>query len=99
MACATDGEAIGSEPRHGHSCASEHHCGRGSARALVVGFIAVMCGFSVAVVLALLAVLVAALLHVDAVGIFTIGGSTFGACLTLELGLVGLYAAFRRNVL
>ncbi len=90
----TGTETSGSTPGNAHSCAD----GQASTRALVVGFIVVVCGLAVAGVLAFLAGLVAALLRVDAVGIFTTCGSTFGGSLTLEIGLAGLYAAFRRRV-
>jgi len=92
---ATGGEASGSTAGGGPSCAGRPD----STRALVIGLIVVACGLAAAIVVAALAALIAALLHVGPVGVFTIGGSTFAACLTLEIGLAGLYAAFRQRAL
>jgi hypothetical protein len=90
---ATSDETSGSTAGEGPSCAGRPD----STRALVVGLIVVACGLATAIVVAVLAALIAALLHVDPVGVFTVGGSTFAACLTLEIGLAGLYAAFRHR--
>jgi hypothetical protein len=87
---ATGDETSGSTAGEGRSGAGRPD----NTRALVVGLIVVACGLTAAIVVSALAALIAALLHVGPVGVFTIGGSTFAACLTLEIGLAGLYAAF-----
>jgi hypothetical protein len=93
----TSGEKAATPVHQAVACDGGHGSSAVNTRALVIGFMAAVCGVTVAAVLALLAALVAALLHVEAVGIFTISGSTFGGSLTVEIGLAGLYAVLRRR--
>ncbi|MEU7908477.1 hypothetical protein [Actinoplanes sp. NPDC049118] len=62
---------------------------------LVIGIIVTLCGIAVAVLMAAIAALSVAVLRGTALEILTVGGATFGACLTLELAAAGLYAALR----
>nr|WP_221382752.1 hypothetical protein [Actinoplanes polyasparticus] len=66
-----------------------------TTRTLVVGCLVVAGGLAFAALLAAVAALIAALLQANPIGILTISGSTLAACLMLEIGLAGLYAALR----
>jgi len=64
-------------------------------RALVWWLIAALCGLAVAALIAGIAALITVVLHGDAMQVLTVGGATFGTCLTLEIALAALYLAGR----
>ncbi|WP_431728073.1 hypothetical protein [Verrucosispora sp. TAA-831] len=66
-------------------------------QALVVWLIVTLCGVVAAGLIAAVAALTTVVLSGDAMEIFTVAGTTFGACLTLEIALVGLYLTGRHR--
>ncbi|MFC7533240.1 hypothetical protein [Actinoplanes sp. GCM10030250] len=71
--------------------------GNHESRRLTIALIAMIGGIVIAASVALIAALITAVLGGDAMTIFTVGGTTLGACLTLEIALAGLYVAARRT--
>lgn len=69
----------------------------GRLQALVVWFVVTLCGVVGAGLMATIAALITVVLHGDAMEIFTAAGTTFGACLTLEIALAGLCLAGHRG--
>jgi hypothetical protein len=67
--------------------------GTAQVRALVIGVIVTLCGVAAATLIAALAALIAVVVDASAMEIFTVAGTTFGTCLTVEIALVSVCLA------